>query len=126
MRTSASLLILVCSLLGCSRRSADQSQKAPEGLAQSYHSHNGLITVHYPSSFAAKTVGPVRQVSLLRWSATLGGIMFPVLAWCATRATGHTRCTKEDRARAIKAASATLILAETCAAQPASPRPRAR
>jgi hypothetical protein len=27
---------------------------------------------------------------------------------------------------AIKAASATLILAETCAAQPASPRPRAR
>jgi hypothetical protein len=62
MRTSASLLILVCSLLGCSRRSADQSQKAPEGLDQSYHSHNGLITVHYPSSFAAKTVGKANVI----------------------------------------------------------------
>jgi hypothetical protein len=57
MRTAAFLLIPVCTLLACSRRSVGQSRKAPEGFDQSYPSHNGLITVHYPSSFAAKTTG---------------------------------------------------------------------
>jgi hypothetical protein len=54
--------ILALALLACKKGAASSSSGAgtsiaPEGMTQSFPSKNGLITAHYPSSFAASTVG---------------------------------------------------------------------
>jgi hypothetical protein len=66
--STALVLISVCAggcdrLLSLSRPNAKsvpahrEARPQREALSESYTSKNGLITVHYPSSFAAKTVG---------------------------------------------------------------------
>jgi hypothetical protein len=62
-RTLASAVLLLTALVACKNdpfRQALSSQRAQptaEALTQAYASKNGLITVRYPGSFAAKTVG---------------------------------------------------------------------
>ena len=66
MRQTGLLLLLACSLLSCRRfaegfaeglKGETKAAAKAEAIDQSYVSKNGLITVHYPGSFAAKTVG---------------------------------------------------------------------
>lgn len=56
------LAILVLALVACKKGapsggSGSGSTTAPAGMTESFASKNGLITAHYPASFAASTVG---------------------------------------------------------------------
>ena len=55
------LAILALALLACKKGApsggSSGTTTAPAGMTESFPSKNGLITAHYPASFAAKTVG---------------------------------------------------------------------
>lgn len=61
LQTLLVLLVLLGALLACKKVASRLEGKAAsastsEPFSQSYSSRNGLITAHYPASFAAKTV----------------------------------------------------------------------
>ncbi len=67
----AVVALLACKKLASKLKGTSASAPTSEPLSQSYNSMNGLITAHYPVSFAAKTVAStsielVRNLSLGR------------------------------------------------------------
>ena len=70
MRTPLSFLaILVLALLACKKGapsggSGSGSTTAPAGMTESFASKNGLITAHYPASFAA-SAPPVSKYAII-------------------------------------------------------------
>jgi len=66
MGTTRLALIFLATLGGGCRRLAMRSAPQSTALTESYSSKTGLITVHYPALFAARTVGPQSNVLLAR------------------------------------------------------------